>query len=206
MSTSARVVGFTYYPLWEIAFGAFLIVCAIGVPGLFLRYNGLQAKHLLEWLFCVGFFLFFGWIGKNLVNQSFTATLEGGDLIITHNLREPPLHLRRAIASWSDTVVRSAPETGKPDQSLLILMTDTEAIELHRSVSDTEIANLREAFATLRQAALSMAAPSTSPTEPDRRPEVPDQTGSAAATTAIDATTGVPPGASTTDTTGSTTP
>ncbi len=222
MSAQSRLVGFTYYPAWEIAFGAFLIVCAIGVPALFLRYNGFHAKHYPEWLFCTGFFLFFGWIGKNLVWQSFTAFLDGNDLVVTHNLREPPLHVRRSIAGWTDTVIWPAPDADKPDQSLLVLVSGSDALELHRTVSESEITALHGAFATLRQTALPPAAASPAAGHDRARGEppfpasaapfdpagdrLPDATGNGLLSSSTDATPGVPPGGSINNDTGSTTP
>lgn len=163
MSVQSRLAGFTYYPVWEIAFGLFLIMSAVAIPLLFFRFNGFQLKQAWEWLFCLGFFLFFGLLGKSLVMQVFIGHIEGSDLIVEHTLRDPSMALRRPVRDWTDTVTRQATTEKGEIFHLLVLVFGTEAIEIYRSVSPKEIASLQAAFTALRHDALPAVAGSVPP-------------------------------------------
>ncbi|NLI75719.1 MAG: hypothetical protein GX442_04665 [Candidatus Riflebacteria bacterium] len=163
MSVQSRLAGFTYYPVWEIAFGLFLIMSAVAIPLLFFRFNGFQLKQTWEWLFCLGFLLFFGLLGKSLVMQFLLAHLEGADLVVEHNLRDPSLAIRRPVIGWTDTVTRQATTERGEVFHLLVLVFGTDAIEIYRSVSPTEIAALQAAFTALRHDVRPPAADAASP-------------------------------------------
>ncbi len=181
MSVQSRLAGFTYYPVWEIAFGLFLIMSAVAIPLLFFRFNGFQLKQAWEWLFCLGFLLFFGLLGKSLVMQVFLAHLDGEDLVVEHNLRDPSVTIRRPVAGWTDTVTRQAASERGEVLHLLVLVFGTEAIEIYRSVSPSEIAALQAAFTALRHHLRPPAAEAATPSPgsgPTPGPQSEPQSGS----------------------------
>jgi hypothetical protein len=158
-SSQARLAGFTFYPVLEIAFGLFLVMSALAVPLLFLRFNGLQGKQWPELLFCLGFLLFFGWMGKTLIFQAFLVRVEGGNLVVEHNLRDPAVSCTRPLGEWEETTIREATD-GKGDRYyLLVLVAKGQAIELYRSINSAEIVALHEALVTLQQNAIPAPAP-----------------------------------------------
>jgi len=154
VSSQSRLVGFNYHPVWEIVFGLFLVMSAVAIPVLFFRFNGFQLKQYPEWLFCLGFFAFFSWMGRALIFQAFLARIEGDRVVIEHNLRDPPVSISRALGEWTNTLVSESSGEKGENLHLLVLVSGTEALELYRSVNPGEIAALRDAMVDLRRSAI----------------------------------------------------
>ncbi len=135
----------------EVGFGIFLMVAALSVPILFLRFNGVNSQQYPEWIFCLGFLLFFLWMGSTLAFQSFEAKIKDNLLQINHNLRGPDLSYTRQLGELSEIKTGDASdETGKTYKTLLIQATDG-ATEVYRSVSPDEVLELKSALEVLRK-------------------------------------------------------
>jgi hypothetical protein len=146
IGASPRLEGFFYYPVWEIAVGVFLMVSAIGLPALFLTFNGVQTKQYGEWIFCLVFFLFFGWMGKTLTFQSLTARFAGDRITIHHNLRDPELSWEAPLQQWTELKTAEAvDEQGRQMKTLLVLTADS-AHEIYRSINPVEVDAIRQAL------------------------------------------------------------
>lgn len=160
VSSQSRLTGFTFYPAWEICFGLFLVMSAVALPVLFFKYNGFQAKQYPEWLFCLGFVVFFGWMGKALIFQVFLARIEADRVVIEHNLREPAVRIDRPLADWRDTLARETRGDKGESFHLLVLAVGTEAVELYRSINQAEVEDLQKALQTLHRSAIPEVPPS----------------------------------------------
>jgi len=150
-ATQARLDGFIYLPLIEASFGIFLILTAIAVPLLFLKYNGVQIGQYPEWLFCLGFLLFFLWMGKTLAYQYFDVKITDNKLRIVHNLRGPDMNFERPVKEWIETRLADAKDQeGKTYKTIVIYTTDG-GTEVYRTVNNSEAETILNAFEELRK-------------------------------------------------------
>lgn len=150
-STGPHLDGFTYVPLWEAVFGAFLMLVAVALPLLFLRYNGIQAKQYPEWLFLIAFLLFFFWMGHTLAFQWFEARLTEGKIRIYHNLRGPDLSLLRPLAEWNDLKLGQAKGQDGREFTTLLFVASDGPVEIYRSIDAAEVQTIRESLEALRR-------------------------------------------------------
>ena len=152
LGNAPRLEGFTYYPLLEVSFGAFLlVVCWIPLI-LHLKFNGVSPKNYPEWIFAIGFLVFFLWMGKTLMFQSFRARLHQGVLRVSQNLREPEEHFERPLAEVVEWRIGSArDERMDKNFKTLSVVTKDEVREIYRSVNSAEIQTIVESLKALTQ-------------------------------------------------------
>jgi len=146
-----KLTGFTFLPLWEVGFGWFLMVVACTVPLLFFWFNGLHMKQYLEWGFCLVFLVFFLFLGWNLGNQRFLATIEDGRLTVSHNLREPPFSGSWPVGDWMRT--EETPVQGKDQEPRfrLTLTIGSAPVHVYESINQNEIRSLVQAFDEMKR-------------------------------------------------------
>ncbi|MBF0545590.1 MAG: hypothetical protein HQM08_14200 [Candidatus Riflebacteria bacterium] len=142
--------GFLFWPFWEVAVGWLLMIVALVVPLLFVIFNGFNPKQYLEWLFCLGFLVFFLWMGSVLAFQSFTARILDGRLVIDHNLRDPPLHVDIPTPEWLSSTIRSNVNVDGKLFTVLFVQTVGGECEIFRTVNFHIADYLVRALETLR--------------------------------------------------------
>jgi hypothetical protein len=155
LGAAPRLEGFTYYPLLEVGFGCFLAaVCWIPLF-LHIRFNGLSTKNYPEWIFGIGFLVFFLWMAKALIFQSFQARVRQGVVFVTQNLREPEVSFERKleeIAEWRIGAARDE-RLDRDFKTLSVVVTGEGPKELYRSVNSGEIHTICEALQALTKGA-----------------------------------------------------
>lgn len=151
-SSGTQLDGFIYFPLMEAVFGVFLMITAVAMPVLFLKYNGIQMKQYPEWLFVLGFLLFFFWMGHTLAFQWFEARIATGKIKIKHNLRGPDLALERTLSEWTDLRMGNARDDSGREFTTLLFVAGDGVVEIYRSIDAAEVKTIKESLGTLRQA------------------------------------------------------
>ena len=149
VSAPEGVSGFTFLPVWEIGVGIFLLIAAFVIPTLFLVYNGINTGQWMELLFCVVFFLFFGFLGYKLVFQSLSASAEGEMLHVQSNLRDPEVHFSCKTVEWKTARIGAAEDQDGKTYATLQIVTNKGFNEVYRSVNNEEIKEICGAFMTL---------------------------------------------------------
>jgi len=151
MNSPQGITGFSYHPTLEVGFGLFLIVVAMTVPILFFWFNGVNFRQWSEWVFCMGFLFFFGWMGYTLAWQEFRAGVHDSILSITQDLRGPDFSITIPLADWQGISFSDAHDEQGKSVRCLRLETTNGHREIYRSVSPEEINAIGDALEILRK-------------------------------------------------------
>lgn len=119
-----KIMGFSYYPALEIGFGIFLLIMAFLVPILFFKYNGFKTQQWGEWLFVIGFFIFFFLLGKNLTCQSMKVEIKNNRIFFSQDMRLPAVNLDIDLTAWQDS---SLIETEEQNEKMYFIKIKTES-------------------------------------------------------------------------------
>ncbi len=146
-----RTVGFSFYPIWEMAVGTLLIVVGFLVPILFAAYNGIKLENWGEWIFNLLIFVFLAFLGHNLTFQKMRVNLDENDKICFYqSMREPNIQNLVSNKDWKSYLVVPIEENNEKLYVLKIVETSKEW-EFYRSVDEKEVNEMGKALHELRQ-------------------------------------------------------
>ncbi len=99
-----KLIGFSFYPLLENVLGVFFLFVAFFVPILFFKNNGIKFEQWDEWLFCLVFFIFFGFLGYNLGYQNMKVEIKDNLLHLRQDMRGDEVKLEVNLDDWQGVV------------------------------------------------------------------------------------------------------
>lgn len=151
-SAQSKLIGFSYFPLLEIAVGTFLLIVAITVPLLFAKYNGFKSSQTGEWIACIIFMLFFLMLGKSLTFQKMKVGItRGTNVRFYQNMRDPQVTFDIKQSEWKG--VNITEENGFNNEKLHVIniVSSTETFEFYKSINKKEISQITSALEQLRK-------------------------------------------------------
>ena len=138
-----KIIGFSYYPALEIGFGIFLLIMSFIVPIIFFKYNGFKTQQWGEWLFCIGFFLFFFLLGKNLTFQSMKVEVKNTRIYFRQDMRLPAVSLDFNLEDWEGQSP-SVKEENDKKMYLLDIKTKSGIKEFYQTRSKSEFDKIND--------------------------------------------------------------
>ena len=138
-----KIMGFSYYPAIEIGLGIFLLIMSFLVPIISFKYNGFKTQPWGEWLFCIGFFLFFFLLGKSLTFQSMKVEVKNNRIYFRQDMRLPAVILDIDLSDWEGQSLSEKEENGEKIY-LLNLKTKSDTKEFYQTKSNSEVGKIND--------------------------------------------------------------
>ncbi len=136
-----RTVGFYYFPLIEIGFGIFCIVCAIVFLGTFLYFNHHQLlEELTDTVLSFGVVAFFMFLGYTLTWNYMRVQLKAGTWEYFQCMTSPSTTFSIINEEFDGIRVVPVSEEGEPEpKSEIRLKTRGEEVYLYRTKNTKEV-------------------------------------------------------------------
>ncbi|MBF0499685.1 MAG: hypothetical protein HQM09_06110 [Candidatus Riflebacteria bacterium] len=148
-SRGTRLESFLFLPLLEVIFGIVLMLTSMALPILFVVFNGIHVQQYPEWIFCIGFLLFFLYMGYTLAFQWFEGKLIEGRISIRHNLRGPDFLLERPVSECEGLRNGKIRDEKGVEHTTLSFLARDGVTEIYRGVNPKEVESLQKALETL---------------------------------------------------------
>jgi hypothetical protein len=145
-----KIVGFSYYPALEIGFGIFCLIMSFLVPIISFKYNGFKTQQWGEWLFCIGFFLFFFLLGKSLTFQSMRVEVKNNRIYFRQDMRLPAVNLDIELADWEGQT-SSVKEESNEKMYFFSIKTKSGLKDFYQTRNESEINQITDNLNKLYQ-------------------------------------------------------
>lgn len=133
-----KLMGFSYYPALEIGFGVFLLIMSFLVPILCFKYNGFKTQQWGEWLFCIGFFLLFFFLGKSLTYQSMKVEVKNSRIYFRQDMRLPAISLDIELKDWQDVSLTETEEAANEKMYFIKIITESGVKDFYQTRNANE--------------------------------------------------------------------
>lgn len=144
-----RLVGFSYYPMIEVIVGILLISGAFILPILHVIYNGLKKQDWLDILICLGLFLLFFFIGKNLAFQKIKIDSDDKYIHFFQNMREPSLETSLEIDKWNGMLLEKDSTIPSEVKYFIRIVTKDKNIDFYQTINKKEAEQISNSLNTI---------------------------------------------------------